>query len=177
MHFNFAPFNFLSTPQERTNIFIKADYELTDNLKVLVNGSYNNRKSAQALAPTPLFIGSAFGDTGYVLHANNPYNPTGLTLSTDTEKQQPVFTWRRMMEAGYRKFNQNVDQFQFNGGFEGNFDLGDRTFYWDTGYIYADITNNEMTDGLLNMRNVKTAIGDVNVCNATSWLRTVKLIR
>jgi len=165
--FNFAPFNFLSTPQERTNLFIKADYELSDNLRVMVNGFYNNRKSAQALAPTPLFIGTAFGDTGYVLAANNPYNPTGLDLSTDTDENNLYLVGRRMMEAGYRQFNQNVDQFQFNGGFEGNFDLGDRTFYWDVGYTYSDITNNELTDGLLNMGNVKTAIGDVDVCAAT----------
>lgn len=166
--FNFAPFNFLSTPQERTNLFVKADYELSDNLRVMVNGFYNNRKSSQALAPTPLFIGSAFGDTGYVLHANNPFNPTGLTLSTDTDDNNLYLVGRRMMEAGYRQFNQNVDQFQFNGGFEGNFDLGDRTFYWDVGYTYSDIMNNEMTDGLLNMGNVKIAIGDVDVCAATT---------
>lgn len=165
--FNFAPFNFLSTPQERTNIFAKADYELADNLRVHMTSFYNNRKSAQALAPTPLFIGTAFGDTGYVLAANNPYNPTGVDLSTDTENNNLYLLGRRMMEAGYRQFNQNVDQFQFNAGFEGSFDLGDRTFYWDVGTTYADITNNELTDGLLNMGNVKTAIGDVDVCAAT----------
>ena len=56
--FNFAPFNYLSTPQERTNIYTQARYELTDNLSVNVTGFYGNRKSEQALAPTPLFIGT-----------------------------------------------------------------------------------------------------------------------
>lgn len=167
--FNFAPFNFLSTPQERTNMFVKADYELSDNLRVIVNGFYNNRKSAQALAPTPLFIGTSQGSEGFVLHANNPFNPTGVTLSTDTPGENELYLLgRRMMEAGYRQFNQNVDQFQFNGGFEGSFDLGDRAFYWDVGYTYSDITNNELTDGLLNMGNVKIAMGDVNVCAETT---------
>tara|TARA_R110002126_G_scaffold33382_41_gene104616 strand:+ start:948 stop:3749 length:2802 start_codon:yes stop_codon:yes gene_type:complete len=166
--FNFAPFNYLSTPQERINLFSQAQYELSDSLQVNVSATYNNRKSAQALAPTPLFIGSAFGDTGYILAANNPYNPTGLDLSTDTPGENELYlVGRRMMESGFRQFNQNVDQFQFNAGFEGNFELGDRFFYWDVGYTFADITQNEQTTGLLNMGNVKTAIGDVNVCNDT----------
>ncbi|MCQ8847658.1 TonB-dependent receptor [Alteromonas stellipolaris] len=166
--FNFAPFNYLSTPQERTNVYAQARYELTDNISVNTTAFYGNRKSEQALAPTPLFFGSAFGDSGYVLAANNPYNPTGLTLSTDVGIGEPndlYLVGRRMFEAGYRSFNQNVDQFQFNGGFEGVLELGDREFYWDANYTYADITENQITDGLLNTDRVKKAIGDVDVCN------------
>ena len=169
--FNFAPFNYLSTPQERTNIYTQARYELTDNLSVNVTGFYGNRKSEQALAPTPLFIGTAFGDTGFTLSADNPFSPYDFDITTDqsvldadpTAREMFLFG-RRMMEAGFRSFKQNVDQFQFNGGFDGVIEFADREFFWDANYTYADITQNTSTDGLLNMSRVAQAIGDPANC-------------
>ncbi|PHS51450.1 MAG: TonB-dependent receptor [Alteromonas sp.] len=186
--FNFAPFNYLSTPQERTNIYAQARYELTDNVSVNVTGFYGNRKSEQALAPTPLFIGTAFGDSGFTLAADHQYNPFNRRITTDASyytnpettedyddlgldaslydpNASEMFLFgRRMMEAGYRSFKQNVDQFQFNGGFEGVLEFADREFYWDANYTYADITQNQLTDGLLNMDRVALAIGDPANC-------------
>jgi iron complex outermembrane receptor protein len=169
--FNFAPFNYLSTPQERTNIYTQARYELTDNVSVNVTGFYGNRKSEQALAPTPLFIGTAFGDSGFTLDADNPFNPYGVDVSTDQSvldadpNAREMFLFgRRMMEAGFRSFKQNVDQFQFNGGFDGVFEFADREFFWDVNYTYADITQNTSTEGLLNMDRVARAIGDPANC-------------
>ena len=169
--FNFAPFNYLSTPQERTNIYTQARYELTDNLSVNVTGFYGNRKSEQALAPTPLFIGTAYGDTGFTLSADNPFSPYDFDVTTDQDvldadpNAREMFLFgRRMMEAGFRSFKQNVDQFQFNGGFEGVIEFADREFFWDANYTYADITQNTSTDGLLNMDRVAQAIGDPANC-------------
>ncbi|MEC8376994.1 MAG: TonB-dependent receptor plug domain-containing protein, partial [Pseudomonadota bacterium] len=169
--FNFAPFNYLSTPQERTNIYTQARYELTDNVSVNVTGFYGNRKSEQALAPTPLFIGTAFGDTGFTLSADNPFSPYDFDVTTDQDvldadpNAREMFLFgRRMMEAGFRSFKQNVDQFQFNGGFDGVFEFADREFFWDVNYTYADITQNTSTEGLLNMDRVARAIGDPANC-------------
>lgn len=69
-----------------------------------------------------------------------------------------------MMEAGFRSFRQNVDQFQFNGGFEGVFEVAETEFFWDVNYTYADITQNTSTDGLLNMDRVRLALGDPANC-------------
>jgi len=165
--FNFAPFNYLSTPQERTNVFVQGSHELDDNIAVTATAFYGNRKSAQFLAPTPLFFGSAFGDAGYTIAANNPFNPTGLDLTTDSAIGDPsnlYLVGRRMFEAGGREFVQNVDQFQFNSGIEGTFEFNDKEFYWDVGYTYASIQQNQITDGLLNTNRVKNAIGDVDAC-------------
>lgn len=184
--FNFAPFNYLSTPQERTNIYTQARYELTDNVSVNVTGFYGNRKSEQALAPTPLFLGTAFAENA-TLAANHPFNPYGVTVTTDPSiltdpasegyadlgldsslydpNAREMFLFgRRMMEAGFRSFKQNVDQFQFNGGFDGVFEFADREFFWDVNYTYADITQNTSTDGLLNMDRVRSALGDPANC-------------
>ena len=167
--FNFAPFNYLSTPQERVNLYTQANYELTDTVRVNAEVMYGNRKSAQLLAPTPLFFGSAFGDTGFTISAKNPWNPTGMDLSTDIPSGDAgnlFLVGRRMFEAGFRKFNQDVDHFQFNGGFEGEFELGERVFYWDANYVYSRTQQNSITDGLLNMDRVKLALGDPANCTA-----------
>jgi outer membrane receptor protein involved in Fe transport len=169
--FNFAPLNYLSTPQERLNLYSQARYELTDDITANVTAFYGNRRSAQALAPTPLFLGVAGGSNGVTIAANNPYNPTGLTLSDQGGFGEPntlYFLGRRMLEAGFREFQQNVDQFQFNGGFEGIVEIANKEFFWDVNYTYADITENQITDGLLNMDRVTKALGDVSTCrNAT----------
>ncbi len=167
--FNYAPYNYLSTPQERINLYVQGNYEINDYVNVTTEVMYNNRRSSQLLAPTPLFFGGFFGDTGFTISADNPWNPTGIDLSTDV----PAFSegWlglvgRRMFEAGYRKFAQDVDFYQFNGGFDGEFEVGDRTFYWDVSTIYSRTQQNTITDGLLNMDRVKKAIGDPAECEA-----------
>lgn len=169
--FNYAPYNYLSTPQERIAVYSQARYELTDSVTATATAFYNNRKSAQALAPTPLFFGLGGGDADYIIAGNNPYNPVGYDLDGTIAFGDPQYLYfggRRMMEAGYRIFSQNVDQFQFNGGFEGIFEVGNSEFYWDVGYTYADIAQNEITNGLLNTDRVKKALGDVNECVGAS---------
>lgn len=161
--FNYAPFNYLSTPQERINLYSQARYELSDNLTANATVFYGNRRSAQLLAPTPLFIGYFGSVSGVTISADNPFNPFGIELNDDNN----LLMGRRMFETGYRNFAQNVDQFQFNGGFEGVLELGDREFYWDATYTYADITRNDITDGLLNTDRIKKALGDPAVCAAS----------
>jgi outer membrane receptor protein involved in Fe transport len=93
--FNFAPDNYLLTPQERTNVFTQATYEVTDDVRMSVEASFNNRISSQLLAPTPLFIGCCgFGSSLIGVAADNIYNPFGAL---------PASSWglgRRMVEAG-----------------------------------------------------------------------------
>ena len=169
--FNFAPFNYLSTPQERVNLYSQANYELTDNISVNVTGFYGNRRSVQLLAPTPLFIGTAAGDGlgDFVIAEDQPFNIFGQELVSGRgfgEAGDLYFFGRRMFEAGNRIFEQNVDQFQFNGGFEGVFELGDSEFFWDVNYLYADIRQNTLTEGLLNNDRVAQALLGPDDCNA-----------
>ena len=119
--FNFAPQNYLLTPQERTNIFTQGTYDVTDNVRMSVEASFNNRLSSRLLAPTPLFIGCCgFGSSLIGVAGDNIYNPFGPL---------PASSWglgRRMIEAGPRLFIQNVDSYRFGLGFEGSFEVGDR---------------------------------------------------
>lgn len=171
--FNFAPFNFLGTPQERFNIYAQSSYELTDNIRVVATANYGNRRSSQALAPTPLFIGTAAGGAlaDVVIAADQEFNPVGFELRGGQAFGDPntlYFSGRRMFEAGFRTFEQNVDQYQFNGGFEGEFEVGDNEYYWDVSFTQADIRQNQITEGLINTDRVANALASPTECNEDS---------
>ncbi|MRX28243.1 TonB-dependent siderophore receptor [Kangiella sp. HZ709] len=170
--FNFAPFNYLVTPQERTNLYAQASHQINDTLRFRSEVFYGNRKSEQLLAPTPLFVG-LFGSglgTQTVIGANNPFNPLGYALDStcsDPTAGCLLLTGRRMIEAGFRSFSQDVDQWQFSAGFDGEFEALDRVFNWDFNYTYARISQNTLTDGLLNMQRVNLALSDACLTDST----------
>ncbi len=189
--FNYAPLNYLVTPNERTSLFTQAHYDLADNLTFSTMAIYNNRVSQQQLAPSPLFLGG--GGTSFAngqpisISAKNPYNPfgTGLVGSSQTHtttntqtghKTKPpacynaatptcdelAFLGRRPLELGNRVFNQEVSSFAFRGGFKGYFNLLGNEWDWDAGYNYGKNVTSTVTNGLVNTERLQTALGSAN---------------
>jgi len=152
--FNFAPLNFLLTPQERTSIFSSGSFDITDNMRFTTTGTYNNRKSSQLLAAMPIVLGTGPGAGAQArtiqIDTNNFYNPFGAPV---------VRIQRRATETGGRQFNQDVNTFLFTGALEGDFQLGDRYFYWDAGWTYGRNDQNDTTDGLFNVLALRQALG------------------
>ncbi|MBA3930060.1 iron complex outermembrane receptor protein [Pseudoxanthomonas japonensis] len=152
--YNFAPDNYLVTPQERKSIFGQASFDITDNVRFTTTGTYNNRKSEQLLAAMPIVLGTGPGAGVQArtlsISPNSIYNPFGQTVSR---------IQRRAVETGGRSFRQNVDTFGFVGALEGNFELADRYFAWDVGYSYGRNDQNDTTDGLFNILALRNALG------------------
>jgi iron complex outermembrane receptor protein len=140
--YNTAPDNYLLTPNERTSLFASGSYNVTDNITFRTEAMYNERKSEQLLAAMPV--------TGLTLDAASMYNPYGVDLTGVN---------RRFNETGGRSFNQNVKNWHFYGGFEGFFEVADRTFDWDVGYRYDKTDQNDLTYGLFNVQNLDAAYG------------------
>jgi iron complex outermembrane receptor protein len=165
--FNYQPFNHLVTPNERVNIFAKAEYDVTDNVMFRVLGSFNNRKSQGQAAPVPLFFFPDGQSTTYMVNvswpANHPYNPFGVDLDPSTGP----FMARRPIEAGPRIFNQDVDTWYVSGGFDGEFELGGRPMYWDISGIRAENDATQIKLNQFNARNINIAMGDPDVCAVT----------
>ena len=59
--YNFAPDNYLLTPQERQSIYASARYQLTDAVAFRTNVVYNERRSEQQLAAIPFTLGLVVG--------------------------------------------------------------------------------------------------------------------
>ncbi len=162
--FNFQPFNHLQTPNERLNIFTKAEYDLLDNVTFKVTGSYTNRKSSNRAAPEPLFIGPEAGNGNIMdtvtVAADNPFNPFGFALDANNL----VFAGRRPIEAGPRFFQQNVDTWFVGATLEGVQEVGGRDIYWDINASFAEAQANQRKTGAFNAAKLKRALGPLDQC-------------
>ena len=165
--FNYQPYNHLITPNERLNVFAKAEYDLTETTMVRVLASYNNRKSQGRAAPVPLFFGPDSGSTPYMvdLHwpADQEFNPFGFDLGPDNIS----FFGRRPIEAGPRIFNQNVDTWYVSAGLDGGFIAGDRDFFWDVTAIWSENNAKQTKLNQFNARSINVAMGPPDACTAT----------
>ena len=81
---------------------------------------------------------------------------------------------RRPIEAGPRIFNQDVDTWYLSGGFEGDFEVGSRTMYWDVTGIRAENNARQTKLNQFNARLINIALGDPAVCAATPGLRAAR---
>ena len=152
--YNFAPDNYLLTPQERRSIFANGSLDITDTLRFKVTTTYNERVSEQLLAAMPIVLGTGPGantqSRQVSIHANNIYNPFGQTVSR---------IQRRAVETGGRSFNQDVSTFAFDGAFEGTFDLGERPLDWEAGFFWGRNQSNNVTNGLFNVLALRSGLG------------------
>jgi iron complex outermembrane receptor protein len=165
--FAYQPFNHLLTPNERLNIFGKAEYDLTDSVMLRVLASFNNRKSQGRAAPVPLFFGPDSGSTFYMVNtfwpADHPHNPFGIDLGPDNIS----FFGRRPIEAGPRIFNQDVDTWYVSAGVDGQFELGGRSMFWDVTGIWSENNATQTKLNQFNARSINIAMGPTDVCAAT----------
>ena len=166
--FNFAPFNLVMAPVKRVGIFSQVVHSLTDNIKLNTKALYNNRSSKNQAAPEPLFIGPEAGNGNLMdtisVDASNPYNPFGFTIDAATN---PYFIGRRPLEGGPRVFEQNVDTFYSSLGLDGNFNLNERSFFWDMTVAYSKNRATQIKNGGYNSAKLKVALGPLEECNAT----------
>jgi len=148
--FNFAPDNYLLTPQERTGVYAQVRYNITDTVSFRSSLVYNERRSEQLLAAIPFVFGTVGSGLGrFSVSANNIYNPFGA----DVVRAQYRNT------AALRSFNQDVDTFYFGGGLDGTFDLLDRSLSWDVNYIYSDNERRDLTFGQFDLNRLAAGLG------------------
>ncbi|WP_133500771.1 TonB-dependent receptor plug domain-containing protein [Cognatilysobacter terrigena] len=165
--FNFAPYNLILTPSKRKSLFGSARYDITESLSLHAKALYNNRVSENQAAPEPIFVGPFAGTGGIadtiVIAANNPYNPTGITLDPATN-----FGWvtKRPLELGPRMFLQDVDTWYVGLGLDGAFQAGTHNFNWNVDYAHSENKAQQQFLNGFNVAKLKLALGDVNVCNA-----------
>jgi iron complex outermembrane receptor protein len=162
-NYNFAPDNYLLTPQERRSVFGDASISITDNIRFRATTTYNERRSEQLLAAMPVVIiplfgigAPAFGPNDTVISRDSIYNPFGQDIQ---------WAQRRVVETGGRSFKQDVDTFAFNGGFEGDFEIGERFFNWEAGYFFGENEQNDITRGLFQYSKLKNALGPSAIVN------------
>ncbi|WP_342315972.1 TonB-dependent receptor [Lysobacter sp. FW306-1B-D06B] len=151
--YNFAPDNYLLTPQERRSVFGNASVEITDDIRFKTTLTYNERQSEQLLAAMPITLGVPVAGTNagnVVISADSIYNPFGEDID---------WVQRRAVETGGRRFSQDVRTFAMNAGFEGTLNFAEKYYDWEAGYFYGRNKANNTTNGLFNVISLGNALG------------------
>ncbi|MEO7732616.1 MAG: TonB-dependent receptor, partial [Kofleriaceae bacterium] len=157
--FNFSEYNLAETPSQRMNAFTAVTYKLLPTINVRGKASFTNRQSVNQAAPEPLFVGPG-GASGtrmdtLSIDATNPYNPFGITLDPSSGY---VIT-RRPIEAGPRKFEQNVNTFYVAGGLDGHFEIDKQRFNWDATVAYGLNRAEQRRNNSFNSAKLGQALG------------------
>jgi iron complex outermembrane receptor protein len=162
--FNFAPYNLVETPSQRMGAFSSVTYKLSPVVNVRGKASFTNRQSINQAAPEPLSLGPQ-GANGNLrdqigVDVSNPYNP--FTFSLDPRSNLSVIA-RRPVEAGPRRFEQDVNTFYTSGGLDGHVDVGTQRFTWDATLAYGLNRATQRRNNAFNSAKLMEALGPAYV--------------
>lgn len=154
--YNYAALNYIQTAQKRTNGFVLANFNLTDNVTAFVDAFYNHTVSSGQDAPSPVGTGD-----GLIISANNPINPFGVTFS-----QNPLFpgdpnsgyTFQtRLTGAGTRVHSYTTNTGQLNAGLRGNFGQAS-SWIWDASINYSHTKRDQRDTNEVDIPSLQAAV-------------------
>lgn len=150
--YNFAPINYVQTPNRRTSLWVDGRFELTRGLELFANVLVHDRESEQLLASTPYFSIDAgaspmLASGGQGIPANNYYNPFGADVP---------FAARRFIETVGRRFTQDLDAVQVTAGLEGA--LG-AAWGWEAAVSWSENETLTTTAGEFRLDRLPLAVG------------------
>jgi iron complex outermembrane receptor protein len=147
--FNFVPFNYLQTPYERTAAFAEIGHALGDDARLRAEFLYNERRSAQQLAPSPAFLNATFIGRPFSIPADHVYNPFNAPV--------PNVAFR---PGGLVRFSrQDADTLRVGLGGNGYLEAWGRGWYWDAQATLARQAVAEERDGNLDLPRLLLALG------------------
>jgi len=159
--YNFAPDNYLVTPQTRISLYTIGDTKLGRFARGYFEGSYVNRQSQTKLAAEPLLTDTEM----LTVSGANFYNPFGREF-----QQGPSATnllsggvRKRLNEFSNRTNTQDIDTIRIVTGFDGTLPTeapGPLSgWFWDLSLNYGRTVAANVKQGNLVRSNLKDAIG------------------
>ncbi|HWU78029.1 MAG TPA: TonB-dependent receptor [Rhodanobacter sp.] len=148
--YNYAAHNLIQTPQERTNVFALANYNLTDNLTAYFDAFYNKTTSNAALAALPF---DANGD-GVMISKDNYYNPFGVDFGNPATANNYLTRWTNL---GQRVLHYSTTTGQVLAGLKGN--IGQTTWQWFGDLNYGHQTTQQQSPGYVYYNGLLSALG------------------
>jgi iron complex outermembrane recepter protein len=146
---NYQPYNYLVTPQERFNLFASGDRHLGAHVRAFFDAYYSRRNSAQTLAPEPL---NTDGEL-VTVSGQNIYNPFGRDF---------LAVRRRLLEFGRRTFTQDISNMHVVGGIDGTLPESAgplHGWFWE---LVGNFSRNDAVDtkvGNLRLPRLRDAVG------------------
>jgi iron complex outermembrane receptor protein len=130
---------------ERRSVFLNGSYEISDDIRFETDVLYTDRDSFAQNAGYP-YRSNAFGTP---MSADSVYNPL---------PGEEVTFWRRGWEVP-REVKNSLTTFRFTGVFSGAFEIGDKYWDWDAGYLYNQNEGKQISTGNLSLDAVANAVG------------------
>lgn len=145
--YNYTLDNFLRIPQERYNLTMLADYDVSENATIFFEGAYSHNRTTTGFAPAfineslPIdvanpYIGQELRDVFALLDANGTAGPANDGLVN-------LIVRRRLVEVGPRRNEDTRNAFRALVGLEGTFNNYDYNAY----YSYARSDNTQIQVG------------------------------
>lgn len=180
--FNFNPFNFYQTPQERYAATAFAHYYINDSFKVYTTLNFSDTTVDTQVAPSGTF-GATFnlplanpfiGDQArmFMIDAGNTAREANLLNASvtnwqdindngvvDEEDYLLVQLRRRTLELGARSERYDSSQFQFVAGLEG--EINDEWMF-DVSFQYGESNRATSRGGYTNLTNIQHALDSVD---------------
>ncbi|MGN0858483.1 MAG: TonB-dependent receptor [Stenotrophomonas sp.] len=135
----------LLTPLERRSLFVNANYDITDSVRFTSDLAYTKRSSNRQIAGYPL-QSAAFG---VPLAADSYFNPRPGT----------EVNWRRRGWEVPRTTDTDQTTWRFTAALEGSFEIGERFFDWDAGYMFNEADTTIINNGNFYIPAVAAAVG------------------
>ena len=151
----------LLTPLERRALYVSANYDITDNVRFTTDVGYTRRQSNRQIAGYP-FQSSQWGIT--MAGDSVRYNDDGTTTDLNGSYFNPVaadgdINFRRRGWEVPRTTETTVSQWRFTAGLEGSFEVGERYFDWDAGYMFSETDTTILNNGNFYVPGVAAAVG------------------
>ena len=170
--FNRQNFRTLAVPVERYLFAAVGDYALSDNVNVFFEGTFNKTSSSRIIEPFALASDGSTGiypETGVMPVENylpgtgtivaNPLVPVAIANQaedTDGDGLRDIGFVRRLVEFGTRNGSTERDFYRFVVGLDGSF--MDDQFRWDVSYNYGQVSENQVSNGQVNVVNFRDAL-------------------
>jgi iron complex outermembrane receptor protein len=148
----------LRTPLENKSLYVDGSYKITDEIRFRTNVLYSNRLSSRTVAGYPMQA-SGFPQTAIGMSVDSYYNPFGSWHAPAGSTPQALGNWWRRSWEVPRVTDSELDTYRFSGAFEGVFEIGDRYFNWDVGYLNNQNKLLQKTFGNWNLARTQAAVG------------------
>lgn len=178
--YNFNPFNYYQTPQEKYSAMVIANLELEESAEVYSRFGFSNVTVRQQVAPSGTFgqpfdvpVDNAFLSAQarqFILDAANTAVGSGALVAgtgsgswqdnnangiVDSGDYLPMVLRRRTLELGARSENYDTDHFQLVAGVRG--DVWD-DYYYDVSFQYGETNRTTVRGGYTNLTNIQNAL-------------------
>lgn len=145
---------------KRKSIFLNGHYDISDKIGFDTSALYTDRESFAQNAGYPFNSGN-FDLSSGGLSIDSVFNPLGNQRTGDLPPGVPaqaVQYVRRGWEVP-RQVQNNLTTFRFNGEFNGSFQINDKYWDWNAGYLYNQNKGTQISTGNLNTFAVGQATG------------------